>query len=353
MVTHSQWGGGILLGYAALTLASRQPTKGATDFDWNTMIPSTELEYHDCYADFKCAKIVLPMDWLDDTNQDNVTIAITKRPAVVDDNDPSFGGTIFAQPGGPGASGTLYGLARSKQYQQYFDKPGKKHYEILSFDPRGIGQSTPKIDCFPGILSYLRGLEGLAAGSIDLCPESLAFSIAAAKADGSQCDKVHGKFLSYVGTPNVARDMVAILDKIEELRERNANDPEENRLELRSDDQKDLARLQYIGVSYGTTIGQFFASMFPGRVGRMILDGWTDVEDAANGLVSDSGFPSVKGAMVEKSSLSNVIDTARCRNGSVGAKMSTRLLKCFSKAAMRPVSRFAPYTATTILLDPT
>jgi pimeloyl-ACP methyl ester carboxylesterase len=233
------------------------------------------------------------MDWLDDTNQENVTIAVTKRPAIVDETDPSFGGTIFAQPGGPGASGTLYGLGRAKKYQQHFDKPGKKHYEILSIDPRGIGHSTPKIDCFPGILSYLRGLERITAGSLDLSPEALAFSVAAAKADGSQCKKVHGKFLSYVGTPNVARDMVAILDKIEELRQRNSHNGDDSRLELRSDAPEDLARLQYIGVSYGTTIGQFFASMFPGRVGRMILDGVTNAEEASNGLVSNV-FPTLQ-----------------------------------------------------------
>lgn len=235
------------------------------------------------------------MDWLDDTNQSNVTIAITKLPAAVSDDDATFGGTIFSQPGGPGGSGTLYGRSVARRHQRLFDKPGKKHYEILSFDPRGMGHSAPRIDCFPGLLGYMRDLERFATGTTGPTPETLAMAVAAAKADGARCDEVHGEFLSYVGTPYAARDMLAIVDKIEEHRiaQRSRRYGEESRLELRSEkkekEKRDLPRLQYVGVSYGTTIGQFFASMFPGRVGRMVLDGVVDVDDLTKVPVSIHG----------------------------------------------------------------
>lgn len=269
----------------AMAIASNRPNTIA-DFNWDSVNASTNLQYHNCYTEFQCARLILPMDWLDKKNQDNVTIAIIKRPAVVHDDDPSFGGTIFAQPGGPGVSGTMYGRNKGKRIQDMLDKPGKKHYEILSFDPRGMGHSTPKINCFHGLLGYVRDLERITIGNLDLNPETLAMAVAAAKADGVQCDKVHGKYLSFVGTSDVARDIIAILDKIEELRQHEANQLEQSRLELRSERKENLPRLQYIGISYGTQIGQFFASMFPGRVGRMVLDGVIDVVDATSGVVS-------------------------------------------------------------------
>lgn len=97
---------------------------------------------------------------------------------------------------------------------------------------------------------------------------------------GERCEDVHGDYLRYFGTPNVARDIVGMLDKIYELRRGKG----EERLELRS--LREVPRLNYIGISYGTVIGNTFASMFPGRVGRMILDGVCNADDFMNGLVS-------------------------------------------------------------------
>lgn len=280
---------------AAFTVASDPAT-----FNWDSITPSSNLEYHECDGNFKCARLVLPMDWLNKDDQRNVTIAIRKLPAVVDEDDPTFGGAIFAQPGGPAAPGTRYGLGVGPVLQAAFDKPGKKHYEILSFDIRGVGHSTPKIDCFPGLLGYMRTLETVVKGASDLNSDALAFTLAEAKADWQQCHKVHGDFLSYVGSPYIARDMVAMVDKIDQLRRENASrkisakgqeDAEPSRLELRSNIQQDnegadLPRLQYIGISYGTVFGNTFASLFPGRVGRMVLDGVMDADDVTHGIVS-------------------------------------------------------------------
>ena len=282
----------ILSAFTALIEASGNTVNGAADFNWNSIEPSRQLEYHDCYPGRQCARLILPLDWLNDTNTETVKIAIIKKPAVVNDDDPSFGGTIFGQPGGPGISGVDFSLLRGDMLQDLIDMPGKKHFEILSFDPRGTGNSEPRIECFPNLSGNIRHLEGLVNGALDLSPASLSFSIAAAKADALQCEAEHGKFLSYVGTPNVARDMLAILDKVDELRrETNAESKPEHsvndgsdRLELRSvaTESNGTARLQYFGMSYGTLLGNYFASMFPGRVGRMVLDSVVDADDYAN-----------------------------------------------------------------------
>jgi pimeloyl-ACP methyl ester carboxylesterase len=286
-----------LLGTLAIAASHNARPYDAKVFDWESITPSSDLEYHDCDGKFQCARLILPMDWLNQKNSDNITIAIRKFPAAVGDDDPTFGGTVFAQPGGPAASGTRYNLGIGPVLQNVLDRPGKKHYEILSFDIRGVGYSTPKVDCFPGLLSYLRGLESLVNGVADLSPSALAFSLAEVKADWQQCYKMCGDFLSYTSSANIARDMVGILDKIEELRRRNAHGREpigdtthgNSRLELRSDtsyEEGSKLRLQYIGISYGTVFGNTFASMFPGRVGRLVLDGVMDVNDVVYGRVN-------------------------------------------------------------------
>ena len=292
---------GLAAAAAAFTYTNPTADHAAAEFDWEGIAPSGELKYHDCYGDYQCARLLLPLDWLNETDERTVAIAITKLAAVVGDDDPSFGGTIFTQPGGPAASGTTYGRKMAHKLRALFDISGKKHYEMLSFDVRGTGHSTPRINCYPGILGVMRSVEIFTNGALDLSPASLAFSIAAAKADARQCEMVHGDYLSYVGTPNVARDMVAIVDKLDELRRQNTaqrNKQTEHpfddlaRLELRStrhqrggNRKEEVPRLQYIGISYGTIIGNYFASMFPGRVGRMVLDGVCDAEDSASGLV--------------------------------------------------------------------
>lgn len=266
---------------AACCIATSAAYTGTQDFNWESITPSHDLEFHDCHGDRKCARLLLPLDWLNSTRKDTVAIAIIKLPAVVSEDDPSFGGTIFAQPGGPAVSGTGYGLGIAPRLQGIFDIPGKKHYEVLSFDGRGVAHSTPSIDCFAGVNGHLRDMARFANGAVDSSPAALAWAVASAKADGKRCDEIHGDYLRYVGTPNVARDIVGMLDKIDELR----GGKSDERLELRS--VRDAPRLNYIGISYGTVIGSTFASMFPGRVGRMILDGVCNVDDFVNGLVSE------------------------------------------------------------------
>lgn len=259
------------------------------EFDWSTISPSADLEYHPCYDEFQCARLLLPLDWSNASDPSTVALAIAKLPASVPPSSPFFGGTVFTQPGGPGASGTAYLRGNGRKLGSAIDIPGTRNYELLAFDPRGLGESVPRLDCFPGLLGYLRAQERELAAPMDESRESIARLVAAGKADGQRCGEVHGEFLKYTGTANVARDMVAMLDKIEEERERRREAEEQERMEreeeewqhlelrsaskTKSKKEKKVARLQYIGISYGTFIGTTFASMFPGRVGRLILDG--------------------------------------------------------------------------------
>lgn len=272
-----------LLSSLSVSLAAGAPNDA---FDWGSIKPSAKLTYTPCFDEFQCAKLLLPLDWKDETNKETVSIAMIKLPALVPEDDPTYAGAIFVNPGGPGGSGVDFLKNRGPGLQETIDKPGKKHYDMISFDPRGVGLSEPAVDCFPAnsLGRTASVLGGLASGGLDLSPESLYYGHATAKAFGKRCEGGSGDVLAYVNTPSVARDMVAMVDQIAELRKEQAGDRDDAdwKLELRSDDKP---RLNYIGFSYGTILGNYFASLFPERIGRLVLDGVCNATDYANGPV--------------------------------------------------------------------
>ena len=328
----------------------------ASGFDWQAIEPSAKLIYHKCYQEYKCARLLLPLNWLNETDKRTVAIAITKLPAVVEDDAKSFAGTIFAQPGGPAASGTRYQRRIGHKIQQLVDIPDKKHYEILSFDLRGTGQSEPRINCFPGILNYVRNMQNLINGPLNTSPAALALALASAKADAWQCETVHGDFLSHVSTASIARDMLAILDQVEEMRQKHFSRNDQKlpnssdapaRMELRSSENATgsitgVPRLKYWGISYGTFIGQTFASMFPGRVGRMIVDGVMDADDIVHEMVSQISTH-LQDARLRTSGRIRLM--AGSRGGYIILRIRTRLWTHFSRGASLLVSLDAPYAA--------
>ncbi|KAL7822011.1 TAP-like domain-containing protein [Trichoderma gracile] len=306
---------GLLVAGCCSVLATARNSASTKDpFDWDSITPSDDLEYHDCYGEYKCARLQVPLNWLNETDARVATIAMIKLPAVVPDHDPTFGGAIFTNPGGPGGSGVDFLLAMGRYLRYTADKPGRRHYEIVSFDPRGIGRTLPASDCFDNNLlardAFL--LENRGNGALTNGDGVIAYSMAIMDAFGQRCQQA-GDAMAYVGTPNVARDMVEMVDQVDELRKREAaarerkskskgkgegegeGDDSDVRTELKKrsaprrkpaelgDEPGDVPRLQYIGFSYGTVLGNYFASMFPGRVGRLILDGVCNIQDYATG----------------------------------------------------------------------
>ncbi|KAI0134514.1 TAP-like protein-domain-containing protein [Xylariales sp. AK1849] len=260
---------------------------GPNDFDWETITPGRKLEYYPCYEKLQCARLIVPLDWQDETNEHTVAVAIAKLPAKVPDDDPSFGGTIFTNPGGPGGSGVAFMLSEGDTLQKIAD--GNKKYEILSWDPRGVSFTSPKADCFGDIAARdVADIQERATGPLDSSPDALRRQWARTQAYGKLCEQgaVNGSILPYSTTPSVVRDMVEILDQIHELRGEvprplhEVQDDSEKILELR---KTDVPRIQYWGFSYGSILGNTFASMYPGRVGRLIIDGIADSDDYMTG----------------------------------------------------------------------
>lgn len=172
-------------------------------------------------------------------------------------------------PGGPGGSGItqLRGLLPLLQ-----ETYGTTH-NFVSFDPRGVNVSGPSLSCFPddlGIVSITDSL--VSGGAIASQQDTDAYYRAQALAE--RCNIVLGGTngsAKYANTPAVATDMLTFIEA-----------------EARSIGQDPgQAKLRYLGFSYGTVLGQTFASMFPDRIDRMILDGVKDGEDYYKGTWSN------------------------------------------------------------------
>jgi pimeloyl-ACP methyl ester carboxylesterase len=288
-----------------LTPLVRATTLDLADFDWATLTPSTSLNYTTCYGTFKCTRLLVPLDWLDPVNNTaRVTLAILARPAVIAETDPRFGGSIIVNPGGPSGSGINFVLRTGDVIQRAADGDARK-YEILSFDPRGVGFTTPRSDCYRD--EFARGVsviedraigpprdEGDVGAVRQLMARSSAFGRLCEGASGNMEDDIRG----FMSTSSVARDMVEIVDKLDELRNGDADanvafmsatvdqdgEAMQQPSELRRSVNREIPRIQYWGFSYGTVLGNYFASMFPGRVGRMILEAVEDVHDYHNAV---------------------------------------------------------------------
>ncbi|KAM0287936.1 hypothetical protein ACHAQH_000001 [Verticillium albo-atrum] len=250
-------------------------------FDWSSVTPSQQLQCHECYDGFKCARLKVPLDWTA-TNSSKcatsfrwATIGIVNLPATVPETDPSFGGTILVNPGGPGGAGTEMVLELGIYLRSVLE--GERRYEILGFNPRGVALSTPRADCYNDDLKRAAdilqkdGMPSIASGA-----DSLEYHFQAAKGLSEICAEAgQDSIFNYMSTASVARDMLEIVDRVDELRHNGST--------AVNDAGREVPRLQYLGVSYGTVLGNTFASMFPGRVGRMVLDGVADADDYMSG----------------------------------------------------------------------
>ncbi|KAK4149490.1 TAP-like protein-domain-containing protein [Chaetomidium leptoderma] len=268
-----------------------------TSFDWTAITPTPDLQYHDCYNNaFKCARLQVPLDWSKVTNTTNTTvaagphaaIAIVLLPATVPVSDPTYGGPILINPGGPGGSGTQMAMSAGAVMQGLLDVPGTRHYDILGFDPRGMALTTPSASCYgrqfdraadwlrraglPSVgteLGLKMGFE-MSKGWAGLCAQTAA-------AGGEESAFRHSS------TASVARDMLEIVDRMHELNIKEGLSVGGGGKNGTGTACGEKPRLQYLGFSYGSHLGNTFASMFPGRVGRMAVDGIVDGDDYTSG----------------------------------------------------------------------
>jgi pimeloyl-ACP methyl ester carboxylesterase len=222
--------------------------------------PEATIDWQPCDGGFECGTLEVPLDHAD---PDGPTIEVAVNRHLAEDPSQRIG-VLIMNPGGPGASGLE--LARS------FPRAGAigDRFDIVGFDPRGVGQSTP-LDCN----THLQAIYD-ADPTID-SPEDEQATLESSQAFVDECEERHSDLLPHLGTTQVAADIDAI------------------RAALGED------QINYLGYSYGTSIGQEYARQFPERVRAMILDGVVDHEpdgiDTALGQAA--GFDRAFGSYVE------------------------------------------------------
>lgn len=216
------------------------------------------LEWKDCGAPFQCGTLSVPLDYANPTGR-AIKIAAIRRPA----NDTAARlGSVVTNPGGPGQSGVNMVRRGSQTFQSLFDR-----FDLVSFDPRGVGASTPAIRCVDGAaLDRYFALDPTATAAADR--QTL---VDANRELARNCEQRNHDLLPFMGTENQARDM-------DQLRAAIGDD-----------------KLTYYGVSYGTFLGTTYARLFPGRVRALVLDGVVDPNLSNVDLVRETAKASEKG----------------------------------------------------------
>lgn len=216
-----------------------------------------------------CATVKVPLNY-DEPDGETIEIALKKSAATGDSLGP-----LLVNPGGPGASGRDV----AQDASSYFSANLLQAYDIIGFDPRGVGLSSP-IDCLDdqalGALtdtSYPEGKEGELRSEAD------------AKRAIAGCLEKTGDALEFMGTISAAKDMDVIRAALQR------------------------PKLDYFGFSYGTHLGAQYADLFPTNVGRMVLDG--AIDPALDALESDH-FQAVGFENALRSYVQYCIDEGNC-----------------------------------------
>jgi pimeloyl-ACP methyl ester carboxylesterase len=207
------------------------------------------LSWHACDNGFQCATLLVPFSYTA-PNGRRFSLPVIKLPASA---PKTRIGALVVNPGGPGGSGVEYAQgARSE-----FPKAVLARFDIVGFDPRGTNDSQPALHCTTGpeLDQYLQ---------TDDMPSTTAqvnAIAAASKQYAQRCEQRSGPLLASVGTQNAARDMDVLRAALGER------------------------QLTYLGKSYGTFLGAWYAQLFPSRVRALVLDG--AVDPATSGLADD------------------------------------------------------------------
>ncbi|KAG5716887.1 putative hydrolase [Termitomyces sp. T112] len=220
-------------------------------FSWDAVEPLGTLMWHPCYEKLQCARLTVPLNYSTPTGE-KAAIALTRFPSSLPHESPDYRGPILINPGGPGGSG-VQTVVRIGELLSTVIGP---QFDILGFDPRGVGLSTPGASFFETALE--RELwSGISDGFqvINASSGGLARAWANAVINGKLAWERQPEILGHINTDQTARDMLTIV---------NAHGRE---------------KLSYWGFSYGSVLGATFASMFPNNIERMVIDGVVDIEN--------------------------------------------------------------------------
>ncbi|HMJ50416.1 MAG TPA: alpha/beta hydrolase [Polyangiaceae bacterium] len=243
---------------SALSAELDRSLPASPDLDVVGAVPIPALAWTDCGDGFQCATAAVPRDYSRPRGP-TTNLAVTRLPAR---NASQRIGSLFVNFGGPGGTAVdtlhAFGALLFESLNERFD--------IVGFDPRGVGQSESPIDC-----QVNQETQGIYAQPFTT-PQRLQGFVARARNFVDACVRNNSETtLRFASTANVARDMDALRAAVGD------------------------AKLSYLGFSFGTFLGATYASLFPGNYRALVLDGALDADQYINRpsehlLVQTSGF---------------------------------------------------------------
>ncbi|KAJ3574700.1 hypothetical protein NPX13_g4280 [Xylaria arbuscula] len=266
--------------FAFLGLCSFAVAACSRSCTWDTITPSQSLIWCSCYDGFYCAKLDVPLDY-QNPDLGRASIPLIKLPAQSNSTYGSYQGMILTNPGGPGGSGV--DEVQSSGVEFYQSLTGD-NWDIVGFDSRGIYRSEPNVNCSAAASTSEETLNSRYVPEVT--DDFFTSYVEAGMELGNQCQEAVGGAKDagpHMSTTVNARDLLSIVDAFAETADgKRAEKPN---------------LLNYFGYSYGTFLGQVFASMFPERVGNMALDGvlglelplgenFTEVTSDADGIIA-------------------------------------------------------------------
>ena len=215
-----------------------------------------KLRWRPCNHGFQCARLLVPFDYQRPAWR-RFSLPVIRLRAT---GPGARIGSLVVNPGGPGGSGVQYALQARSQVSAAV----RARFDVAGFDPRGVGGSIPAVHC----LSDAELDRFFATSDTPGNTAQRAVVVSESKLFARGCEKQSGAVLPYVGTANAARDMDVLRAVLGD------------------------AKLTYLGKSYGTYLGTWYAQLFPSHVRALVLDGAVDPGESslAMNLVQAQGF---------------------------------------------------------------
>jgi pimeloyl-ACP methyl ester carboxylesterase len=273
--------------------ASASPTAG---------VPATldrfygqHLAWTSCHGSFQCAELRVPLDY-------SRPAGATLEVAVIRQKSSGHHeGSLVVNPGGPGGSGVDFVAEAASAFSQLTD-----HYDLVSFDPRGVGQSRP-VRCLTSaqLTTYID------TNPVPTTAAGIAAIVAQAKQFANACYAKNGSYLSHVGTIDAARDMDVLRAALGD------------------------AKLTYYGASYGTYLGAKYAQLFPTRIRAMVLDGAINPNEPVSqeNLIQAEGFQTDLDDFIAA-----CVNSGSCPLGSTAASAHAAIETLKANIAAHPLS---------------
>ena len=242
----------------------------ANPLDTTTAFVVNPIEWTACdgstSTEVECGNIEVPFDYAN-PDQGSFVLYVKRHNAT---NPADRVGSMMVNPGGPGFGGSS--LADDAQY--YFSQDIIDHFDIIAWDPRGTGESTPSVNCVDTFDEYF-GLD-----SPPETPDEKQALIDASQAFNDKCEEKSGTILPYISTKASAQDI--------------------NSLRLALGEEK----VSFFGFSYGSELGTTWATMFPETVRAIVVDGAVDPNASSiqEGMNQAKGFEGQLAAFLKQCS---------------------------------------------------